>query len=245
MHIICTSQPYLIDTQHKAKNNQPTRETGTLLFGFITYCLTFIHTKLIVYKVDNKGRHETPNIYTMDILNDNDDTNMEDSANNNNDNNADSSLNDNNSNREGDVINHERLRALSNYADQNQDNPSWYWNTPGTAGNVAQQPPAGWSVYRPLSNLSDLERKDIRKGETRMISYKDPELYEGTGISLDWGEYYVADDEMDNSDDEQSSLSSFEEEAEETNDEELKEEKKQAVLLAVNINTSQEPPVEF
>ena len=166
----------------------------------------------------------------MDILNDNDDTNMEDSTNNN----VDSSINNN---RDGDGINHERLRALSNYADQNQDNPSWYWNL-SYGGEV--HPPDGWSVYRPLSNLSDLEREEIRKGDTRMVSYKDPELYEGTGIGLDWGEYYVADDEM-SSIDEESSLSSFEEEAEEISDEKLKEEEKQAVSLAVNINTSQEP----
>lgn len=70
----------------------------------------------------------------MDILNDNDGTNMADSNNDNNDN-GDLSLNDNNddnnSNEEGgdgidDGINHEHLRQLSNYADQNQDNPSWF-----------------------------------------------------------------------------------------------------------------------
>ena len=83
----------------------------------------------------------------MDILNDNDDTNMEES-NSNNDNNADSSLNDNDNNNRDDGIDHERLRQLSNYADQNQDNPSWYWNE-GNVGTVTQRPPAGWQVYRP------------------------------------------------------------------------------------------------
>ena len=174
----------------------------------------------------------------MDILNANDDTNnMEESTNNNNNNNnVDSSLNDNNDNDDdnnsGDeegVIDHERLRALSNYADQNQDNPSWYWNV----GTVTQRPPAGWQVYRPLSNLSDVERKEIRDGETRMISYKDPELYEGTGISLDWGEYYVADDEMDSSDDEQSSLS-LHEQAQEMDNEELDREERQALQSVRN-----------
>jgi len=176
---------------------------------------------------DNNNNREGDGI---DNDNDNDDVHM-----------ADSSLHDNNNNnnRNGDVINdiastinHERLRALSNYADQNQDNASWYWNV-----GTVQHPPAGWPLYRPLSNLSDLEREDIRKGETRMISYKDQERYEGTGLSLDWGEYYVADDEMGSNSSEESSLS----EAEEIDDEEQEREDRQAVSLAVNINTSQEP----
>jgi len=166
----------------------------------------------------------------MDILNDND-VHMADSNNDDNNNSGDEGDGINNNNRDGDGIDHNRLRSLSNYADQNQDNASWYWNV-----GTVQFPPAGWPLYRPLSNLSDLEREDIRKGETRMISYKEPELYEGTGINLDWGEYYVADDEM-SSGDEQSSLS----EAEEIDDEEQEREDRQAVSLAVNINTSQEP----
>ena len=179
----------------------------------------------------------------MDILNDNDDTNMADSNIDNNDNgdlslndniNVDSSLNDNYN--DGDGISHERLRELSNYADQNQDNPSWYWNL----SYNGETRPDGWSLYRPLSNLSEEEREEIRVGETKMVTYKDPELYEGTGIRLDWGEYYVADDEMSSSNSEESSLSSYEE-AEEVNDEELEKEDRQAASCAFNNDTLQEP----
>jgi len=183
----------------------------------------------------------------MDILNDNDDTNMEDSSNNNNNNNADSSLNDNNDNDDihmadsnnddnsnsGDeqgVIDHERLRALSNYADQNQDDDTWYWTGPANIPN-----PVGWPMYRPLSHLSEEEREEIRVGETRMVSHMNPRHYVGTGISLNWGEYYVPHSEMDddNDDEEDSSLSSHEE-AEEIDDEELDSEDRQAVSLIIN-----------
>ena len=177
----------------------------------------------------------------MDILNDDDDTSMEDSTNNNN-NDMDSSLNDNNDDSDNNnedeegVIDHERLVALSNYADQNQDNPSWYWNV----GTVTQCPPAGWSVYRPLSSLTGLEREEIRQGETtRMVTHWYPERYEDTGIRLDWGEYYVADDEMSSNSNEESSLSSYEE-AEEIDEEELEKEDKQAASHAINNDTSHE-----
>ena len=163
----------------------------------------------------------------MDILNGNDDTtNMADSTNSGN-NNVNSS---NNNNNKRDGIDHNRLRQLSNFADQNQDNPSWYWNLKSGSN---QRPPTGWPVYRPLSNLSDLERKDIRVGETKMVSHINSKLYEGTGLSLKWGEYYVADDEMDSSDDEQSSLSSYEE-VEETDDNALIWEEEEAISYHIN-----------
>ena len=182
----------------------------------------------------------------MDILNnnDNDDVHMADSASNDDtDNSGEGDVGDNN-NRDGDGIDHERLRALSNYADQNEDDATWYWNVMDNAqpGHILY-PAYGWPAYRPLSNLSDLEREEIRQGETtRMVSHMDPQRYEGTGISLDWGEYYVADDEM-SSNDEQSSLSSCEE-AEEINDddEELKEEEKQAHK---SINDASKAPSEM
>ena len=193
----------------------------------------------------------------MDILNDNDDTNMDDSNNNNNDN-VDLSLNDNNDNddvhmadsgnnnnnngeEEGDGINHQRLRQLSNYADQNRDDDTWYWDV-NTGDGFNPRPPTGWPMYRPLSSLSEVEREEIRVGETRMVSHMEPYRYEGyTGISLDWGEYYVADDEMSSSSsssDEESTLS----EAEEIREEEVKEEEQRLLSLGLaNINAEQAP----
>ena len=154
----------------------------------------------------------------MDTLNnDNDDISMADSNNNSgSDNDREDASNDDN-----DDINHDRLKELSNYADQN------------------------WSIYRSryrtLSNLSEVEREEIRDGETRMVSHMFPRHYVGTGISLNWGEYYVPHSEMDdnNDDEEESSLSSFEE-AEEIDDEELDREVKQAASISNN-ETSQIP----
>ena len=80
----------------------------------------------------------------------------------------DDSLNSDGSsnNEEEDNIDHDRLRDLANYADQ-----------------------------RGLANAVDTtrveDREEIRVGETKMVSHLEPERYEGTGISLDWGEYYV------------------------------------------------------
>jgi len=108
-----------------------------------------------------------------------------------------------------------------------------YWN--GHTANGQIVPPRGWPVYRPLSSLSEVERADIRVGESKMVSYKDQQRYESTGITLKWGEYYVADDEM-SSGDEQSTIS----EAEEVTNEEVNEEDKLAASLAIN-NTSHEP----
>ena len=143
----------------------------------------------------------------MDILNDIDDNNM-----NNNDM---DSLNENNSgnNNEEDNVDHDRLRELANYADQNRDNPTAF----GT----------------PLSEFPDEYREEIRvaHGETtKMVSHVEPGRYEGTGISLDWGEYYVPSDGSSNSGDDESSLSSCEE-AEEINDEEVNREIEQAATL--------------
>lgn len=174
----------------------------------------------------------------MDILNDNndnDDVHMADSASNDNNNSGGEEGDVDDNNRDGViVIDHKRLRALSNYADQNEDNRSYYWQVtdPNQPGNILY-PAVGWPRYRPLSSLSEVEREEIRVGETKMISHVDPEMYEGTGISLDWGEYYVADDEMSSCDEEQSSLSSCEE-AVEIVDEQLDREAKQAHISIIN-----------
>ena len=131
---------------------------------------------------------------------------------------------------DADGIDHERLRQLSNYADQNRDDPTWYWNVAVYAGQPQElhiRPPCGWPVYTPLSSLSEEEREEIRSGESKMVSYKEPERYEGSGLHLDWGEYYVADDEMDSDDDKESMFSSFEE-AEESSFDALRREELQA-----------------
>ena len=130
----------------------------------------------------------------MDILNDIDD-NM-----NNNDMDP---LNENNSgnNEEEDNIDHNRLRELANYADQNRDT------------DILGHPTFS-------SHFSDAEKEEIRVGETKMVSYKEPDRYEGSGISLNWGEYYVPDN------DDESSISC--EEAEEINEEEVNSEDNQA-----------------
>jgi len=127
----------------------------------------------------------------MDILND---------INDNMNNNDMDPLNENNSsnNEEEDNIDHNRLRELANYADQNRDTP------------------AG----APFSQIPDSDREEIRVGETKMVSHQEPDRYEGTGISLNWGEYYVPDN------DDESSISC--EEAEEINEEEVNSEDNQA-----------------
>ena len=83
----------------------------------------------------------------MDILNDIDD-NM-----NNND--MDSLNGNNSSNNEEDNIDHDRLRGLANYADQNRDTP------------------AG----APFSQIPDSDREEIRVGETKMVSHQEPDRY--------------------------------------------------------------------
>jgi len=132
----------------------------------------------------------------MDVLNDNNDDNNMD---------IDDSLNSDNksNNEEEDNIDHDRLRELANYADENQSN----------------------SILG--SELWEKSKEEIRVGETKMVSYQEPERYEGTGISLDWGEYYVPDPRSGDSDGDERSLSSCEE-AEEINEEEVKREKKTA-----------------
>lgn len=123
----------------------------------------------------------------------------------------DDSLNSDGSsnNEEEDNIDHDRLRDLANYADQ-----------------------------RGLANAVDTtrveDREEIRVGETKMVSHLEPERYEGTGISLDWGEYYVPGvGSGSNSGDDESSLSSCEE-AEEINDEEVNREIEQVAALTNN-----------
>jgi len=163
----------------------------------------------------------------MDILNDNND-------------NDDAHMADSDSSSE-DGINHERLRQLSNYADQNEDDPTWYWNGMSLqVPNHIQYPAVGWPTYRPLSSLSEVERKEIRNGENKMVSYKDQERYEGSGISLDWGEYYVADDDMDSSDDDEQCSLSLHEEADEIIDEQFDREVKKAHISIIN-DASQSP----
>ena len=129
----------------------------------------------------------------MDVLNDNDEDNNMDNDSFNSDNNS--------NNEEEDNIDHNRLRELANYADQNRDTP--------------QEGPYS------LSELPELDREEMRVGETKMVSYQESDRYEGTGINLHWGEYYVPDPRSGDSDGDESSLSSCEE-AEEINDEEIK-----------------------
>ena len=102
----------------------------------------------------------------MDILNDNndnDDVQMADSNNDDSNNHGEEGNTDNNnSGDEGDGIDHERLRQLSNYADQNEDDATWYWNVMDNAqpGHILY-PAYGWPAYRPLSSLSEEEREEI------------------------------------------------------------------------------------
>jgi len=143
----------------------------------------------------------------MDVSNDNDDNNMDIDNH---------SLNENNRshNELEDNIDHGRLRELANYADQNRDYPT--------------------RIYS-LSALPELDREEMRVGETKMVSYQEPDRYEGTGISLDWGEYYVPDGESgSNSGGSDDSLSSCEE-AEEINEEEVDREIEQVAALTNNI----------
>ena len=70
-------------------------------------------------------------------------------------------------------------------------------------------------------------REEARQERSKMVSWmdvnEDPQRYEGAGLNLNWGEYYVADDKMDSDEDETGDVSSCEE-AEEIGEDELLQE---------------------
>ena len=127
-----------------------------------------------------------------------------DDSDNSDDNNNIAVFNNNNEGTAGEEnnidVDHDRLTSLSNY---NYDRPIGLMD---------------------LDNGLQQIRKEARQqGQQRMVSFmdleEDPEIYEGTGLNLSWGEYYVPHEEM-NSDDE-SSCSSEAEEIDEAEEEQI------------------------
>lgn len=59
---------------------------------------------------------------------------------------------------------------------------------------------------------------------------EDPQRYEGAGLNLNWGEYYVADDKIDSDDDDETGDVSSCEEAEEIGEDELLQEENEALV---------------
>ena len=142
----------------------------------------------------------------MDDSDNSDDNNNIAVLNNNNEgtageeNDIDGAEAENNNNGDENYVDHDRLTSLSNY---NYDRPIGLMD---------------------LDNgLQQIREEARQQGQQRMVSFmdleEDPEIYEGTGLNLSWGEYYVPHEEM-NSDDESSCSSEAEEIAEDEAEEE-------------------------
>ena len=132
----------------------------------------------------------------MDDSDNSDDNNNIAVLNNNNEgtageeNNIDGAEAENNNNGDENYVDHDRLTSLSNYYDSQIG-------------------------LMDLDNgLQQIREEARQQGQQRMVSFmdleEDPEIYEGTGLNLSWGEYYVPHEEM-NSDDESSCSSEAEE----------------------------------
>ena len=117
--------------------------------------------------------------------------------------------NENYNNEDGgeDIIDHDRLRSISNY---------YFESMVGLPVHARAMRAARLADSSCAEELS----AEARQERYKMVSWmEDDDLLEEAGLNLDWGEYYIADDEM-GSDDDESDVSSCEE-AEEINDEEV------------------------
>ena len=132
------------------------------------------------------------------------------------------SNNDNNNynNEDGgeEIIDHDRLRSISNY---------YFESMVGLPVHARAMRAARLAD----SSCAEELREEARQERYKMVSWmEDDDLLEEAGLNLDWGEYYIADDEMES--DEQSDVSLFEE-AEEINDEEVDRECEKAAAAVL------------